>query len=122
MLIKFRVWDARTKKFTYCDVRSSMGNLPLDIPDEDVHLCSGMHEKGSTREIYAEDIVKCYLPIQGYSAKDWDWVIRRVKYDPIDASFMTLEVGEKTASVGGFLVAGGEIILGNTYENPELLK
>jgi hypothetical protein len=42
---EFRVWDKQTNKFTYFNLRETMGVLPLDIPDECIQQYTGVFDK-----------------------------------------------------------------------------
>jgi hypothetical protein len=54
---KFRIYDRKTDSFAYFDLRSSLGLLPLDIPDEDIHQFTGLLDSYG-EDIYETDILK----------------------------------------------------------------
>lgn len=53
---KFRVYDDKTKTFSFFDIRHSLGHIPNDIPDNQIQQFTGMLDKNG-REIYEGDIV-----------------------------------------------------------------
>lgn len=53
---KYRVWDHITKSFSYFDIRSTMGMIPNDIPDDAIQQFTGLLDMNG-REIFQGDHV-----------------------------------------------------------------
>src|SRR5574343_1003493 len=53
---KFRVWDDKTQKFSYFDIRNSFGHIPNDIPNSQIQQFVGLLDKNN-KEIYEGDIL-----------------------------------------------------------------
>ncbi len=126
--IKFRVWIKHLKKMSnlielYCDGGALAGDheYPLDKNDIEVMQFSGLKDKEGV-EIYEGDIIKSFhftdhddvmhfleFKIK-WSEKFGGWVVVRG-----DGSEMQLWVYSK--SLDGYFY-----VIGNIYENPELLN
>ena len=107
MILKFRAWDKTSK--CMCDV--DLMNLYADFSDKSLILMqsTGFRDKNGV-EICEGDIVK---PL-GFAR----WV-GCVEYLPDQAAFAINSHGEGTIFLNQF--ARGVEIIGNIYENPELM-
>jgi uncharacterized phage protein (TIGR01671 family) len=122
-LIKFRAWDKEEKKFYYFDLQSLHGDdggsvsvdemFGKDITSfNEFQQFTGLKDKNG-KEIYEGDILSLndYL---NHTAIFW------IGYDEEDAGFSFNEVGYGQAVPA--VVAGRSEIIGNIYENKELIK
>jgi len=86
----------------------------LEFKDIELMQLTGLHDKNG-KEIYEGDIVKLFIPV----GKIYICII---SWDKFNTGFMCNSIKNDL-----FLVASGELIrngevIGNIYENPELLK
>ena len=106
-IIKFRGWDKKLRKWFIgdSDVRWVDGKLFLN---SDYEICqfTGLTDKNG-KEIYEGDIVK-------YEGINADSFIKDIKYNRGGFYFNMEQIGNY---VGELLN-----VMGNIYENPELLK
>jgi len=132
-ITKFRVWDKNHKEFlnrentaTYGWLYSLSGSLRasnlefiLDNPKDYIvtQFIGFLDTKG--REIYEGDICRSYTHV---GDREWGYVTGRIVYEPYDARYSKLENDEPDTQIGGRLIPGSEEILGNIFENPELLE
>ena len=106
--IKFRAWDKEEKKFTYYEVPEMVGCWDIDTLDKKLELSTGLKDKNG-KEIYEGDIVE-YL-FYGYKNPNRQKVVEWTEYSRNGVGFNISKV--KT---------GGHEVIGNIYENPELLE
>ena len=112
---KFRVWDDKTKSFWYGGVRELFGHIPSDVPDEHIQQYTDLHDK-KWKPIYEGDIVSGFclndgpqICVVGFGT--WGIYYTKIKYYPC----------EEWDNVAMLAQEHNEII-GNIFENPELLK
>ena len=87
---------------------------PIEIDPETVSQFTGLYDKGG-KEIFEGDIVKYYQPY----AKRWD--IHIVEWDTHLACFALFEQNNKWAKESDWLKILDIEVIGNTYDNPELI-
>ena len=112
MELKFRAWDKRFKKFDY-----GRGGLLFRHNSDDyekVQQYIGLEDKNS-KEIYEGDI--CTLPFA--SAKG---LLLEVVYNKRTASYITRDIRDNTVIRHFGDGAGAFTIVGNIYENKELVR
>lgn len=87
----------------------------IEVPDEATLMMSTGMKDANGKEIFEGDIVEC-----GFSSDQKDLVTGIVEYNPEYSGFTIddLSIGYMTAEYGFEYYK----ILGNKYENPELLK
>lgn len=113
--IKFRAWDNvdyMSKPFTLQDIQDKKTQFTSDCI---VMQYTGLKDKNG-KEIYEGDIL--HHPL---NERWFDWLI-----EIIDGSTMLINIGIDGYRHDPMLLtqqsASGRIIIGNIYENPELLK
>ena len=120
--IKFRAWDKTTK--TMYDVRelewaggeiltAYIGLHTSDADNIQLMQYTGLKDKNG-KEIYEGDVIRL-IPEKVDVVVEWD--IRQVGFVMRE----TKNIGRYHADLGGYTRDAFEII-GNIYENPELLK
>lgn len=119
--IKFRAWDKQEKKMQYNDDITIMVKWTTDEPlplnrnfeENDLQLMlqyTGLKDKNG-KEIYEGDIVEYFEEYMDGSMDD-ESQIEEIEY--IDGCFYP---------IGNSLYSGNNIeVIGNIYENPELLE
>jgi len=107
--LKFRVYDAKMGKFSYFNLLNVDGNLPVDCIDNVEQYIGRDDDNG--KEIYEGDILKLSnnpkLSVNGYivRAKTGEYIAKNT-----ECSWYTL------------LAYNSKEVIGNIYENPELIK
>jgi len=102
--IKFRAWDLVAKKFYYVDVWSF--HILAENCD-DVQQFTGLHDKNG-KEIYEGDILKIGY---GYAEQADSYIVEDLR-----------ELYADTQIDDSYCFITSMKIIGNMYENPELLK
>jgi len=121
---KCRAWDKKRKvmfQVTTMDMDDS-GQFPQRIEDgeplrfidrKDVELMDYINKKDKNgKEIYEGDIIKCDICFNdGFDPQEDEWLTKivQIKWDEAHASFSNTMWSNKE-------------IIGNIYENPELIK
>ena len=112
--IKFRIWLSDDKIFRYCDYIPTMGfvwtisGIPLEIGELYPQQFTGWQDKNG-RLIYEGDILKCIKRTHNKYVE--------VTYDTYLASFVF-----EGRHIPEFLMLNEIEMVGNIFENPELLK
>jgi uncharacterized phage protein (TIGR01671 family) len=113
--IKFRAWDNvdyMSSPFTIKDVQ----DRKIMFTDNCIVMqFTGLKDKNGV-EIYEGDIVKYFQP---YSKA---WHTHIVKWDNLWACFGLFEEGNKWCKESDWVKIKEIEVIGNIYENPELLK
>lgn len=116
--IKFRAWDKVYKHFHEQDlIRDYIIGEFIDNPEYEVNQYTGFKDKNN-REIYEEDIVEAHTFDENINKKQ----IGRVTYhsERHGYIFVPKELEKKNLYYPLFSIVACELI-GNVYENPELL-
>ena len=134
--IKFRAFDDRYKKMVMIDEILSRGNLLIngngglflgtyrdngDWVEFDLMQCTGLKDKNGV-EIYEGDIVKM---ADQYSVSYDSFWVGKVVYDAPMFAVIVSKYGEELflmPSIGTFDCTKQYEVIGNIYENPELLN
>lgn len=119
--IKFRAWDENAKRMDYNPTRDGFMDGTIGInhffdADQTPMQCTGLKDKHG-KEIFEGDLVKLH-----YSAGDYTGMIALVEWCGDCCYGYRLQfVGlGNNESLGNYARCGLEVI-GNAYENPELL-
>lgn len=126
MIPKFRAWDSVTKKFIehffitdnglFCNMEkpTSGYNSPIPIEKSELILMqsTGLHDKNG-KEVFVGDIIKCTRGClhEVYIEKEYGGT-----YIGGMPAIYLKGIRE------GYAWTGDEVIIGNIYENPELLE
>ena len=135
--IKFRAWDKKEKKWVHIDTIffSSEGNIEqysvTEIQDTPASYCvhkehleliqyTGLKDKNG-KEIYEGDIVE-YKTTDGFDENDLYKEKRTIIY--IDGAFSPIYLSTRCLHTDEdkLLICKNIEVIGNIYENPELLK
>lgn len=112
--IKFRAWDKNSKTILYVldnpSWAGTTGKLIDSFEDEDLMQYTGLKDKNG-KEIYEGDIVK---------SRHQEKAI--VIWDIENACFATETVDDVVKGEKQYCLPDVEVIIGNIYENPGLLK
>lgn len=130
MILKYRAWDKDAECMIY--QRDNGGEYVWDIGAEDIWICyvydgeipeqvlmqsTGLKDKNGV-EIFEGDII-------GSQDKDRpNWYVSHHKFVWHDAGFMGKQIGSSSFIGLDFWTRGenGYVVIGNIYENPELLE
>jgi hypothetical protein len=122
MFLNYRAWDKKLKKMfevSFIDFDTKLIGLNIDLEViifdfEDVNLMqsTGLHDKNG-KEVFVGDIIKCTrgCPHEVYLEKEYGGT-----YVGGMPAIYLKGIRE------GYAWTGAEEILGNIYENPELLE
>ena len=133
--IKFRAWDRANEKMFYNPSitfgESGWGvNLPLVKADTQLMQFTGLHDKNK-KDIYEGDIlrVKAAIAVSAniMETEELEQEIICSVYYNNDVAGFDLKTIERDTNLGGWSFYGVEDsstmeIIGNLYENPELIK
>lgn len=111
---KYRAWDKRFKRMVYNNAMAIFGNYPQKYIMDFIG-----HEDKNKKEIYESDV----LNVRRYSEQKWDvgcieyseilcQYLVKCYYKKMDGEFFSIRFEE----IGEFE------IIGNIYENPELME
>lgn len=106
MILKFRAWDEEEKRFYYSN--DDLGNFFSSFSDLQIDQYTGLKDKNG-KEIYDGDIVKTEHGVSGIV----EW---------IDGVGYRFNCNEPMWRHPIHEMGGEKEIIGNIYENPELLK
>lgn len=109
---KFRAWDLDQKQFTYFHLGETQSPAPWDM--DYINQCTGLKDKNG-KLIFESDIVS-YLMYEGPKFEK-----SIVRWNPGAASFLFFSATDPDYPYGTQIDRRCEII-GNIYEQPELLK
>ncbi len=125
---KFRVWNKENKKMWYPSAIASNGrNIALvnqfgvevaDIQKDIIMQYIGRKDKNG-KEIYEEDVVKGYFSLSGIKTNP-KFEITKVEWDEKLTGFNPFN--RYDCDCGEFYCVEDCEVIGNIYENPELLK
>jgi len=132
--IKFRAWDRETKKWTTSGYWISTTTQRLEcIPQLEVTQFTGLHDKNG-KEIYEGDIVQYFYNLdlatqKFYGVIEFQDMNIEIGYEHDETRFVGFVLHAELNKNGGYftpipstsLVSFLEVI-GNIYENPELLE
>ena len=124
--IKFRAWDKKENRMEYCPGVKRMEDwLSPDInglikhcqEDEDyiLMLYTGLKDKND-KKIFEGDIVNVYHTWWGDGKISWR---ARIQWNEESAGFRLVD---KESSIGMLWCSSRVKVIGNIYENPELLE
>lgn len=114
---KFRVWDFKMNSFWYGDIREIFGHIPNDIPDEHIQQYIGLDDK-NFKPIYEGDIVLYRKQNREVCIGEfWDGTDDRV-----GTFLQNPEIKHRNFGTNKFSAFTSCEIIGNIFENPELLK
>ena len=131
---KFRVWEPQKNHMNYLDwLDTSAGAEPkcmiqlvyfrdcLLYPDDaTIMQCTGLKDSGGNL-IWEEDVVKKYREVN----KDFGFDLYRINWNLARCCFDMIPIEHESVFKYGFLLYKTREkleVIGNIYENPELLK
>jgi uncharacterized phage protein (TIGR01671 family) len=142
--IKFRVWDKLEKRFIYPDegyqghytlsLRGKFHNLQNGSGGDEyiIQQYTGLKDKNG-KEIYEGDIITFDeypngIFVVGWSVYEevgWSLFVKNINailsvYEPLAYTFNGIELYEEYPV--SYFVQNGYTVIGNIFENPELLK
>ncbi len=124
---KFRMWDINTKRFYYMYLDESIGltRTILSPKEATVQQYTGLNDSKG-KEIYEGDIVK------EHHFEDWGdeigyeyigiVVYKEYSDDILYAGYKTIPAKNQNTKFRGNAIQSDCEVIGNVFENPELLK
>ncbi len=125
--LKFRMWDINTKRFYYMYLDELIGlTRTISIPKEaTIQQYTGLNDSKG-KEIYEGDIVK------EHHFEDWGdkigyeyigiVVYKEYSDDILYAGYKTIPAKNQNTKFRGNAIQSDCEVIGNVFENPELLK
>jgi uncharacterized phage protein (TIGR01671 family) len=118
--IKFRGWNKKNHEMVYDDLSIYIYQGNIEINGYVLNQCLGIKDKNG-KDMYEDDIVKCDLG--NFKIKFGEYDNGQFHKDAVLGFYLErINEGYSFGKIMGLYVNGRYKIIGNIYENPELLK
>lgn len=114
-VIKFRAWHTELKRMRYFTDFSKLLNRDsyMCVGDFEWMQFTGIHDKNG-KEVWEGDVVK---------VRNWTPIGKKPTYSKILVEYRQVSGSDDMGTdMVGFIDHSGDEVVGNIYENPELLK